>query len=613
MLNLNLNDLSLIGKSGKNIPTNQVTCSLCYNIAFNGKKCNNRKCKKVFCNICMQKQQIYFLEKEKKEFKCPFCMTFSSFSELDQNIIDYISSFKYLCKKNKNCKGQYTLEELIKEHEHKNDLNKEKCYVCKKNISDKNLNVMRCSLCDNICCFQNLAYDPLNNSYKNNNNINIKNCIQRCLKCESLVCKYCSKEYNNYIICDECLQNYKCISCGQSIIINIRICIFCKKVLCRNCVLKCEYCKQYFCKEDCLSKRILCGKCNELNSKINYFNCNHIQILNCNICYPKCFICNQNFSDANCSLCFNPICKKNCCIKCKFCSNLVCNRCTLVCLICKKIMCYNCAIICDECNISSGSIVLCKKCEKNNNIIQYCENKKISGDIFNNPCKKKLCINCWNVCNLCGTILCSKHCNSCTNCEDAICDLHYVKCKKCLTNDELTFVKICLEKCVLKCSFCDNKTTIICKEKNHQEDYVQNYGCPHNICNSCVEKCSSCGKIVRKCLDCIDYFYEFCRFCKRYQCLNCCKKCKKCDEVYCSLRHLCCFCGDICTGKCFNCDISMRIKCYECGEKLKICEICKNKYICSFECYMNKFKNNKNNSLSNHLCRMYACEKHFKI
>ncbi len=115
MLNLNLNDLSLIGKSGKNIPTNQVTCSLCYNIAFNGKKCNNRKCKKVFCNICMQKQQIYFLEKEKKEFKCPFCMTFSSFSELDQNIIDYISSFKYLCKKNKNCKGQYTLEELIKE------------------------------------------------------------------------------------------------------------------------------------------------------------------------------------------------------------------------------------------------------------------------------------------------------------------------------------------------------------------------------------------------------------------------------------------------------------------------------------------------------------------
>ena len=35
--------------------------------------------------------------------------------------------------------------------------------------------------------------------------------------------------------------------------------------------------------------------------------------------------------------------------------------------------------------------------------------------------------------------------------------------------------------------------------------------CKELICNSCIKKCATCGKIVRKCLDCIDYFYEFCR------------------------------------------------------------------------------------------------------
>ena len=52
-------------------------------------------------------------------------------------------------------------------------------------------------------------------------------------------------------------------------------------------------------------------------------------------------------------------------------------------------------------------------------------------------------------------------------------------------------------------------------------------------------------------------------------------------------------------------------KCYICGEKLKICENCKNKYICGFECYKQSFTENKITSIDNHLCRMYVCKEHF--
>ena len=611
MLNLNLNDISSISKISKIFPANQLICSLCYSIAFNGKKCNNRKCQNIFCLPCMQKQQKYFFVQDKKEFKCPFCMTFSSFSDLDKVIIDYINEFKYFCKKNKNCKQQYGLEQMIKEHDHKNEsFPNEKCYVCKRVLNQTNLNVIKCNLCYNNCCFQNISYNAIintDNKYNDNiisdQNIN-NNCSQNCFLCELPICKYCSKENNNKIfnniICEECQQNSKCNSCTKNMV--KYICTFCKIILCENCKTKCEFCGLILCKQDCLTKKILCQNCSNLNSKLNYFNCNHLSILNCPSCFKKCILCKNNKYDIKCNICFKEICIKNCSIKCKFCSKLCCNKCTLICSICKKISCQNCAIICSECGIGIGNITLCKKCDSN--VIQKC-----------NICNKLICINCWNVCNYCGIILCSEHCNNCSNCEDAICDLHYTKCEKCLTKEEQQFMKLCLKKCVLKCSFCVNKTTILCKEQNHMDNYVQNFGCPHNICNSCIRKCSTCGKVVRKCLDCIDYFYEFCLYCRQYQCLNCCRKCKECDEVFCSMKHLCSLCGNICNSQCFNCDIIRKKTCYDCGEKLKICDGCKNKCICSFECYKSKIKflGDKTNSVSYHLCCMYACKKHLKI
>ena len=611
---LSLDSLSSVEERDKNIPPNQITCSLCYYISLEGKSCNNRKCQKVFCGECIKKQNQNFFDKDKKEFKCPFCQTFSGFSDLDQEIINYIKSFKYYCNKSKNCKGEYTYEQLINEHNHKYNKNnqisnKEKCYVCKKILLETNLNTLKCVLCNNIGCFKIISYNAIdkNNNTKNIKTLNNEYCIQRCFICKLPICKYCCKQKiydkNNILnfICDECSQINCCNLCYNNCAKNI--CIFCKNNLCDYCTYKCEYCGYSYCKKkDCLSKLLSCEKCKDLNSRLNYYGCFHLDILSCSKCFKKCDICKKNIFDSQCNCCYIDICTKNCAIKCKFCSLLCCIKCSLICSICKKLTCSNCAHFCDECD-KYNTLICCKNCKSN--IIKKCQYQK--DGIF--LCDKRLCINCWNACNFCGTIFCSNHCNNCTNCEDIICDKHFINCDKCLNKEELTYIKLCFKKCVLKCSFCPNISTVLCKEKNHIKDLVHNFGCKHNICNSCIKKCENCGKIVKKCLECIDYFYELCRYCQKYQCLSCCNKCNYCDEVYCSLNHICVLCNNKYPGKCFNCDIITRNKCMFCKEKLKICESCKNKYICNFECYR-KYKKNIIES-NGHICQMFVCERHF--
>ena len=610
-MNLGLDALSSVVERSKNIPPNQISCSLCYNISFDGKVCNNRKCQKVFCGECIKKQNKLFLDKNKKEFKCPFCQTFSGFSNLEQDIIDYIKTFKYYCNKNKNCKEEYSYEQMIKEHRHKrnNKNNNEKCYVCKKIITENNVNTVKCIICNNLCCFKNISY----NAIKDNDTQKIKNlnndfCIQRCFICKLPICKYCCKDNNfnknniSNFICDDCKQIYKCDLCSKNM--NAKnICIFCNNYLCESCSNKCESCGFFFCKKDCLSKKLSCENCINLNSKLNYYGCFHLDFLNCQNCFKKCYLCNKNKSDIKCRYCYNEICIKNCSIKCKYCSLIFCNKCSLICSICKKLTCPNCAEFCDECD-KYNTLICCKNCHSN--IIKNCQYQKNGFYV----CSKRLCINCWNACNFCGTIVCSDHCTNCTNCEDIICDEHYKNCEKCLNKDELTYFKLCLKKCVLECSFCNNMSTVICKENNHINDLVHNFGCKHNICNSCIKKCENCGKIVKKCLECIDYYYELCRYCQKYQCLNCCNKCNNCYEAYCSLNHKCVFCNNIFQGKCYNCDIIQRNKCLVCKKKFKICELCKIKFICDFECYR-KYKNKLNQVQSNeHLCQMFVCDEH---
>ncbi len=79
---LGLNILSSIAENSKNFPPKKITCSLCYAIAYDGRQCNNRKCQNVFCGDCFQIQRNKFFDRQKQEFKCPFCQTFSGFSKL---------------------------------------------------------------------------------------------------------------------------------------------------------------------------------------------------------------------------------------------------------------------------------------------------------------------------------------------------------------------------------------------------------------------------------------------------------------------------------------------------------------------------------------------------
>ena len=63
-----LNTRSSIIEKSKNIPSKYITCSICYAIAYDGKRCNNRKCQNVFSVDCITKQRLKFTDK-KKEFK----------------------------------------------------------------------------------------------------------------------------------------------------------------------------------------------------------------------------------------------------------------------------------------------------------------------------------------------------------------------------------------------------------------------------------------------------------------------------------------------------------------------------------------------------------------
>lgn len=599
----------------QNISPKCFICSLCYCLAYNGSQCNNRKCMKVFCGECMFKQRVKFTEADKREFKCPFCQTFSGFSQIDNEIFEYMNSFKFYCNKSKNCREEYTYDQIVNDHQHKilanNNNNIERCYVCKILITDSDLNTLKCNLCNNIGCFNNISYNAIkidnplnknNNKNKNNNIINkINACIQRCYVCYGPICKYCSKKDSSEIsniICDDCNEK-KCSLCGvnQSKI----VCIICRKIVCESCSEKCESCGFILCKDKrCINNKISsCQRCMKIASTISYYNCFHKDLLNCEFCFPKCFICKYFFSDIICKCCFKPICIKNCSVKCKSCQALCCNKCSLVCSICKKIVCSNCANYCSECD-KNNSLISCKNC--NSNVIKKCE--------FNGGCNRKLCISCWNACNYCGIIFCSKHSSNCSNCEDNICDKHFAQCKKCLNEDELKYIKLCFKKCILKCSFCNIESTVLCKKENHNDNFVYNFGCKHNICDRCVKRCETCGKIVRKCLECIDYFYELCKFCHKYQCLGCSKKCNVCDEAFCSLKHKCNLCKRDFASKCYNCEIIKRSSCVVCKKKLKMCENCKGKYICDLHCYVLYKNEMKKNKKDEHLCQMFICEEH---
>ena len=596
------------------IDKNLLTCSLCYCLNFNAKQCLNKKCLKLICGNCYNKNLIKFNvnnnNNNKKYFKCFYCTSEKGYIDCNEELKSILNKIKYFCNFSRLCTNTYDLNTFIKEHNHSNfnvDNNNQICHLCKKIINIFNINCNKCSVCNNLCCYVNVTYQPFDNDNNNNKNFDNSDCLERCFKCKSNVCLKCkkNKDFINDFICDNCEE--KCFLCKINLAENV--CFICKNFLCNNCVLNCEICNLNVCKDKkCLIKKSKnCENCKKIDV-INNNNCFHYDLFKCKKCYVFCECCNTNLSNTNCSVCNKKICIRKCSNRCKKCHKLSCKSCMFMCNICKKIFCKNCIKICSNCN--NKELISCLNCNSDN--IRKCSFLK---------CEENLCINCWNTCNYCLKNFCSNHSLNCGNCEESICNNHYNLCKKCaINNDDKKYKKCCIKKCTFKCNFCENVVNSLCKKENHKNNFVEIRLCEHNVCESCLLKCENCMKIISFCpsTKCnLNYYYKKCNFCLKYLCSNCTKNCKVCESDFCILRHMCQLCLDICENICQNCETKKKIFCNVCKQKNKICEICKNKFICGKKCYLNYVNNyyDKNsiidiNNNSKHLCVMYYCKKH---
>ena len=598
------------------IDKNLLTCPLCYCLNFNAKQCLNKKCLKLICGNCYNKNLLKFNNNNnnnnKKNFKCFYCMSEKGFIDCNEELKSILNKIKYFCNFSRLCTNTYDLNIFIKEHNHPNfndNNNNDKCHLCKKIISIFDINCNKCSVCNNLCCYTNVTYQPFdddNNENNNNKNIN-SDCLEKCFKCKSNVCLNCkkNKDFINDFICDNCEE--KCFLCKINLAENV--CYICKNFLCNYCVLKCEICNVNVCKnKKCLiEKSKKCKNCMKIDVTNNN-NGFHYDLFKCKKCYVFCECCKSNVSNKNCSICYKRICFRKCSNRCKRCHKFSCKSCMFMCNICKKIFCKKCVKICSNCN--NQKLISCLNCNSDN--IRKCS--------FLN-CEKNLCINCWNTCNFCLKNFCSNHSLNCGNCEESICNNHYNLCKKCAINDDdKKYKKCCIKKCTFKCNFCENVVNLLCKKENHKNNFVEIRLCEHNVCESCLLKCENCMKIISFCPSnkCnLNYYYKKCNFCLKYLCSNCAKNCNVCKNDFCNLRHMCQLCLDICENVCQNCEMKKKIFCKICKQKNKICEICKNKFICGQKCYLNYVKNYydknsivNNNNNSKHLCVMYYCKKH---
>ena len=589
------------------VDKNLLTCPLCFCLNFNAKQCLNKKCLKLICGNCYNQNLKKFNNNNNNNnsnFKCFYCTSEKGFIDCNEELKSIINKIKYFCNYSRLCTNVYDLNTFINEHNHtkNDDENNQICRICNKIITIFDINCNKCSVCNNFCCYVNINYQPFEN--EENNNENNKNCLERCFKCKSTVCFNCKKNKDlvNDFICDNCEE--KCFLCK----INLaeKVCFICKNFLCNNCVLKCGYCKLNVCKnKKCLSEKIKnCENC----MKIDIYNnnkCFHIVLFKCKKCFNYCESCNSNLSNINCSICLKKICIRKCSNRCKKCHKLSCKSCMFMCNICKKIYCKNCIKICSNC--SNKKLISCLNCNSDN--IRKCSYKN---------CKENLCLNCWNTCNFCLQNFCSNHSLNCGNCEESFCNNHFNLCKKCAKNEEEKKYKKCCKKCTLKCKFCENVVNLLCKKENHKNNFVEIRLCDHNVCESCLVKCEKCMKIISFCPECnLNYYYKKCKFCQKCLCSNCTKICNVCHNDFCVLRHMCQLCLDINENVCQNCEMKKKIYCKICKEKNKICENCKNKFICGQKCYLNYVKKYydrnsiiDNNNNSKHICFMYYCKRH---
>lgn len=572
-MQIGLEQIYNINSFKENINPKILICSLCYCINIDVEQCKNKKCGKLFCGNCVNK---IIISKKNSNVLCPFCRVEFEYIKVDEKIFETINNLKFFCNYKITCNKSYSYYELKEKHEHIKNKDDIFCFICKEK---NNHNIKKCLNCMNFIC-----------EFK---------CSGKCIDCNLSICFIClsnnfyQKIIKSNLLCGLCTQTKNCYKCNKESEI---VCSLCNEYLCKNCGEFCNECCLYFCKENsCFKSKIknYCSNClNEIKKKKK--KCIHLTLLNCFICYPKCKICKTiPHYNNKCKNCKENICSF-CTTKCKKCHNNFCKNCILKCSICKKNFCIKCIKFCSNCGKENSYIYSCENC--NSDTLRKCNEIK---------CNKLLCLNCWNVCNTCDKIYCNEHTNLCVNCEESMCNEHYYICKKCNKEN-----KLCLKKCTLKCDFCNNISTLICKVENHKNNYVNNYNCIHNICEKEIKKCFKCKEIVISCPKCIvNYYFSNCVYCHQYLCTKCCEYCKKCEDFICNLTHICEFCGKIVKYQyCLKCFDNKKNICFICKAKLQANKNNIKIFVCSIKCYLNyMIKNSSNNEIN---FEMFICNKH---
>ena len=283
---------------------------------------------------------------------------------------------------------------------------------------------------------------------------NCKQCVVVCINCKNFFCLNCC-------FCKKCERNI-CENCRF-------LCISCNTKYCQFCMLKCPSCNQKVC-SNCLNQCISCGK----------NNCEYNCSKTCNVCFKNyCNNCFKNYKFSKCDVCNNNICndcvnickehKKNICKtcsnKCFNCGNLFCNKYLIDCNQCKAKYCKDCGNTFEE----NNKCELCKKVCCN-----YCTNK--NGNPKCITCQKKICLECSSKCINCSNNHCKMCSKKCQNCKNSIC----IKCySECACGKE----KYC-NKCMLKnepilpheCIYFINKNAITESKKTRSFKQI-----PYNV------------------------------------------------------------------------------------------------------------------------------------
>jgi len=582
MNELGIDQVASIGKMNVLNPK-YLSCSICYCLFVDGRECMNKRCKKIFCINCVTATNT---SNYKNSNICPFCRTdMGGFTILDSNLTKVLKSLKIFCKR-ETCPGLFTLEEYSEHLNFCKSIKKKSCAKCKK-INNECIN--KCEICEVNYCYE-CRY------------------ISRCLNCKANICTYCQPFTKNGkllfqdFLCGLCERN--CDLCKNSE--GKKVCFLCKMYLCENCVRACDFCNHFVCSDsvNCYKNKIPeCGYCRSIPLNSFYNKCQHLVYSDCNTCYPKCEnIFNRDkyngdnkcslISDKNCASCKKKICISNCSYRCKNCKEYNCLDCFSRCSSCKKFMCFKCSISCDRCG--TKGINACKDCDID--VIRQC---------IMEGCDTKLCLECWNVCELCSSTYCDKHSRTCINCEEKCCEKHFHICNNCssIKNEEKadqSYRKLCHKNCVNFCSFCGYVTDSLCDPKNHQDNIVRILNCGHKICKNCLIQCGNCKNVAISCLKCIvNYYFHKCRRCNFHLCATCSVYCAKCEDVFCPKDHSCDLCEKNLIKICLSCFRGTYSNC-PCGEKLKNCEYCLKMLTCDYECWK------KRKSCAGE-CKMFYC------